>query len=312
MRCILRFLLPAMIVVSPLCAIADDLEVGDDVSTTTSALPITWEPMITEFGVYPSHPNAEVNSPTPVAPAISADIIGEANQWLALKPLILPHKGSFRRDESVISGWARRASETGAVDFVIFNSGPQDGNDPGKLQSMYIGGDSMYVAFNLDILMNATPAKKDEFIKKHFIVTDLQLTAYLVGKVTKESRDFRAALNDDAKSMAIHRLTRDMDETSRRFESVAAAFAKPGIEWHFGDLDGRVPSIFEIRVKCTVAGRVNDQEKLQEKTVEGAARMMVVDDRTLEIMKLSESHMRKSGEKDIIKNGNVVGTEQKP
>jgi len=288
MKSLLRLLFPVLIAASPVVATADGLDVGDDVTTTVNAQPMTWEPMLTHFSVASAHSDALVKAPT-TQPAAAADVIGEANQWLALKPNILPHKGSFRRDESVLCAWTRQTDANGVVQFVTFGSGPADGENLGQMYSIFFQDHELYLSLGMDILMNATATKKDEVISQHFTIKDLEVKAFVV---TKDTKDFRAAVDDNAPVFTVIHIDRNLSDEERAFAKIAPAFRDNGIPWNVFDGPGQLAAVFEFRVKLTVEGRMDRNEALKEKTVEGAVRIALVNDRTFEILKLSGGYTR--------------------
>src|SRR3954470_15369795 len=88
-------------------------DLDDDITGGGDVAPFGWEPMIAEFfAIAPHGQGGEIAKPQNTN-AVSTDVLGEANQWAALKPLILP-KGDATAGipavdpaADIISAWQR-------------------------------------------------------------------------------------------------------------------------------------------------------------------------------------------------------------
>jgi hypothetical protein len=302
-------LVTMLILVSQAALFADDLDPGDDYTASAGGQGVTWEPMIVHFSAASSHGSSSLVAAPTSRPALGEDVIGEANQWLGIKPLIQSHNGAYNRGEAVISAW-ERVLNGDTPRYVLHDSGLADGENLGKIHSIYADDFTIGLSADFDILMNATPAKKDEIVKESFKIVGLDLVVF---QVTKDYKDFRAALTDSAPKFVVHKIGDFVPEEAKSFPKIAHNYARrTGFVWAMNnDQMARQPGVYEFQLTLTVEGKMPTDAKPTRKSFTGAIRVAVVDNSKLQIDILDKDSQRKPGQEDIIKGGRVVGTKDK-
>jgi|GEM_PF-4777998 len=289
-------------------SLADDLDPGDDLTTTTTAQPTTWEPMIVHFSASGEHGSASLVNPPTTRPALSDDAIGEANQWLGMKPLIQPAKGGINKDVAVISAWERVVQGDKPV-YIQHSSSVTEGETEEKIHAIFAQDYTLCFAADFDILMNATPAKKDQILADFFKITDIQMTVH---QVSSDPKNIRAAVEDNAPKFNVYKLPFGASDEAKSWPKLAHNFIHhDGFKWRMtsDQMAGQV-GVYEFRLKLTVEGKMAKNEDTKIRTIEGAIRIAVVNDKKWSVDKLSFNTFRKPGEKDLVRKGKIVGTTQ--
>ena len=302
-------------------AAAQDLD-GIDQTSTSRLTPRTWEPIIPEFYAATSTGEAALVTPPRENPR-NTDVLGEVAQWQVLKPLIAPRGddvagiGSYTANESVLSAWHRTFDDSGQVEFRTYGSNgaptAADATPKPMIHAIYCKDHIIRLMFDLDILMNEKdPDKKEQIVNDYFKIAQLSLTAR---KISDDPANFRGGV-PGSPNPSVYRIVnvgKPDEPVGEDFRASAHSWSssRQGVSWNFLAATSSEVGVFEYRVKARVNGRFSSQEDYASKTVEGAIRVAFVNNKSIEVIKISGESARKPGQVDVIKNGRVVQTRDK-
>ncbi|MDB5328552.1 MAG: hypothetical protein JWM57_4121 [Phycisphaerales bacterium] len=291
----------------------------------------TWEPMITEFYAAAEHGTDAVVRKREETNALGdnqkrEDILGELNQWRALKPKIVPRPAgpagsqAYTDKEAVISAWQRVANKEGRIEFITYGSNgtppqlkPGETAKPPGIHTIWTLDHRLLFSCDVDVVTNATAVKKDRMLNDYFKMKQFKITAV---KVSDDITHFRDAIPQDAPEIPLYGLKEDTGIYAD-YRSLAHSLARPQGMLTVDLLNSGIgiKGVWEFRVKVVVLGKIELADEFQEKTVDGAVRLAFVGDQKLDLSILNFDGQRKSGEKDdfiVAADGRVLRVPKRP
>lgn len=248
-------------------AAAGDFDGPPDTETKGGAEVASWEPCITAFYVAKkSKENVSAPADSDYKPVDAPP--GAQQGWAVLKDAVRIHKpgSGYEGSDLVYSGWRLQTSgDQAGLGFEAEIARPNDATI-----STHAKNQPVSIFYRLDIFMSLDDARKKELVEKHFRLVDARMSFHAVS-------DDRSAFRGGAQAAILDTLP--LFHVDGREQKNLPKWKIPGaeplerLEW-----TPRAKGVYEIHYSVTLSGRLDEKERAEEKTVEGAIRVAVSDE----------------------------------